>query len=146
MSLEEFVSSPPYKEVDNDQTRRIAGVDPEIAECTTATLRAAQENLRRDFSVFGATERLDETLVLLKRKLGWSRDVLSYPKNVNPTRPPTASLSPEVINAVRKRNELDFELWQYATRLLDKAIVAEGRGFQDDLQSYKALQSVSAVS
>lgn len=139
MSLEEFVASPPFKEVDNDQTRRIAGVDPEIGGCTNETLRAAKENLRRHFSVVGVTERFDETLVLLKRKFNWQRDVISYPRNVNAARTPTASLSSEVIAAIRERNELDFELWQYAVRLLDEAIAAEGAGFQAELERYKSL-------
>lgn len=146
MSLEEFASSPPFKEVDNDQTRRIAGVDPPIGECTTKDLRAAQENLRRHFSVVGVTERFDETLVLLKRRLGWTRDVLSYPRNVNPAKPPTASLSGEVIDAVRKRNELDFELWEYATELLDKSIAAEGNEFRDDLERYNALRVNESIA
>ncbi len=140
MSLEEFVSTPPYKEVDNDQTRRIAGVDPEIGGCTMAILRAAQENLRRDFSVVGVTERFDETLVLLKRKLKWERKILSYPRNTNVARPSTDSLTQEVMNAVRERNELDFKLWQYADQLLDEAIAAEGKEFGEELEKYKSLR------
>ncbi len=46
MSIEEFVATPSFKEMDNDQTRRIAGVDPAIGGCTSATLLAARENLR----------------------------------------------------------------------------------------------------
>ena len=146
MSLEEFVRSPPFKEVDNDQTRRIAGVDPRIGECTNETLRMAEENLRRYFAVVGTTERFDETLTLLKRRLGWTRDVLSYPRNVNPRRQPTASLSPQVIDAIRERNQLDWALWQYATRLLDEAIAAEGAEFHEELERYRALQLTAATA
>jgi hypothetical protein len=146
MSLAEFVRSPPFKEVDNDQTRRLAGVDPEIGGCTNETLRAAKENLRRHFAVVGTTERFDETLVLLKRKLGWQREIISYPRNVNASRMPTASLSPEVIAAIRQRNELDFELWQYATRLLDEAVATEGASFQTELESYQSLSRAQLQS
>lgn len=137
MSLEEFASHPPYREVDNDQTRRIAGVNPDIGDCTEATLRAAQENLRRHFSVVGVTERFDETLVLLKLRLGWRRDVLSYPKNTNPERPPTAALARETVAAIERRNELDFKLWRFAEQLLDEAIAAEGAAFRTELESYR---------
>ncbi|HEV7905167.1 MAG TPA: sulfotransferase family 2 domain-containing protein, partial [Pyrinomonadaceae bacterium] len=143
MSLEEFVRSPPFKEVDNDQTRRLAGVDPEIGACTHETLRAAKENLRRHFSVVGTVERFDETLVLLKRRLGWTREIISYPRNVNAARQPTASLSPEVLAAVLKRNELDFELWQYAAQLLDEAIAGEGAEFYAELERYNSLRAAS---
>lgn len=119
MSLEEFARKPPFREVDNDQTRRIAGVNPPVGECTPATLDLARENLRRHFDVVGTTERMDETLAQLKVKLGWNRDVVSIPRNVNIERPKSSLLTPEAVDAIRARNELDFELWRYASELLD---------------------------
>ena len=50
-SIEEFVAHPSIKEVDNDQTRRIAGVDPAVGGCTNAMLLKAMENMRRHFAV-----------------------------------------------------------------------------------------------
>ncbi len=138
MTLDEFMDQPPFKEVDNDQTRRIAGVDPPIGECDRAMLEQAKEHLRRHFSVVGTTERFDESLLLLKRKLGWNKEIISYPRNVNTARPETRSLSPKTIEAIRKRNELDLELWEYASQLLDEAILAEGSGFRDELERYKS--------
>jgi hypothetical protein len=139
MSLEEFARTPPFKEVDNDQTRRVAGVNPPVGGCTRATLAAARENLRRHFAVVGTTERMEETLALLNVKLGWSREVVSYPRNVNAARPAAASLTPEAAEAVRARNELDCELWRYASELLDAGISAEGQRFHDELARCKAL-------
>lgn len=141
VSLEEFASSPPFKEVDNDQTRRIAGVDPAVGQCTTANLRTAQEHLREHFAVVGVTERLDETAVLLKRRLGWTKDAFAEAKNVNPVRPPAELLSPPALAAVRARNEFDLELYEFATRLLDEAVLAQGPGFRDDLARYRAARS-----
>lgn len=138
MSLEEFASEPPFKEVDNDQTRRIAGVNPKVGALTTAHLEAAKENLRRHFAVVGITERMDETLVLLKRKLDWTKEIFSYPKNVNPHKPSTNQLSPENIKAILKRNELDFELYDYAAQLMDGAIATEAAEFYDELAQYQA--------
>lgn len=119
MSLEEFARNPPFREVDNDQTRRIAGVNPPVGECTRATLDLARENLQRHFDVAGTTERMDETLAQLRVKLGWNRDVVSFPRNVNAARPQSSTLTREAIEAVRARNELDYELWSYASELLD---------------------------
>ncbi len=141
MSLEQFASSPPFKEADNDQTRRLAGVDPEIGGCTSEHLRAAQENLRKHFSVVGVTERLDETFILLKRNLNWTKEIASYPRNVNPNKPLTNSISPEIRKAIRKRNELDCELHQYANKLMDEAIAGEGSEFYNELEQYKKLSS-----
>ena len=124
MSLEAFARKPPFREVDNDQTRRIAGVDPPVGECTQATLDLARENLRRHFDVVGTTERMDETLAQLKVKLGWNREVVSFPRNVNTERPKSSSLTPGAVAAIRARNELDYELWRYASELLDAGISA----------------------
>lgn len=137
MSLEEFAASPPFREADNDQVRRIAGADPEIGGCTEATLEAAKENLRRHFAVVGVTERFDETLVLLDRRLGWTREVASYPRNVNPARRPTDSLPRSVVDAIRARNGLDAELHRFAGEWMDEAIAAEGPGFRHDLARYR---------
>jgi hypothetical protein len=141
MSLDEFAASPPFREADNDQVRRIAGVDPEIGACTPAMLEAAKENLRRHFAVVGVVERFEETLVLLNRRLGWTKEVASWPRNVNPARRPTASLSPSTIDAIRARNALDGELHRFAREWMDDAIAAEGPAFGDDLARYRELAS-----
>ena len=119
MSLEEFARKPPFREVDNDQTRRIAGVNPPVGECTQATLDRARENLRSHFDVVGTTERMDETLAQLKVRLGWNREVVSFPRNVNTARPSSSVLTREAVAAVRARNELDYDLWRHASELLD---------------------------
>lgn len=119
MSLEEFARKPPFREVDNDQTRRIAGVNPPVGECTQATLDLARENLRSHFDIVGTTERMEDTLARLNVKLGWNREVVSYPRNVNTERPKSSLLTPEAVAAIRARNELDYELWRHASQLLD---------------------------
>ena len=139
MSLEGFAASPPFKEADNDQVRRVAGMDPETGGCTEATLEAAKENLRRHFAVVGVTERFDETLVLLNRRLGWTKEVAYYPRNVNPDRKPTASLPRSTLDAIRARNALDVELHRFASRWMDETIAAEGPAFHEDLARYRAL-------
>lgn len=120
MTLDEFVAAPPFREVDNDQTRRIAGVDPEIGGCTPAMLRAAKENLRR-FAVAGTIERLDETAARLQRTFGWQGPAVCHLRNVNLERPAASSLPRATIAAIRRWNELDEELWRYASELMDGA-------------------------
>ncbi len=121
ISLDQFVAEPPFREIDNDQTRRIAGVDPEIGECTPEMLATAKENLRR-FAVVGTIERLDDTLALLRRRFGWRSPFVSEPRNVNPDRPPLSTLPAATVAAIRARNELDWELWRYASELMDEEL------------------------
>jgi hypothetical protein len=138
MTLEEFIDSPPFREVDNDQTRRIAGEEPELGGCTEALLEKAKENLRRHFSVAGVTERFDETLVLLKRTHGWAKGLLYYPKNTNPDRPPTETLPEALREAIRRRNWLDDQLHHFVNTLLDERIAAEGPDFWDEVRELRA--------
>lgn len=139
MSLEEFAADPPFREADNDQVRRIAGVDPPLGGCTRETLERARENLRRHFSVVGTVERFDETLVLLDRRLGWTREVPSRPRNVNPDREPAAALPRAALEAIRGRNELDAELHRWAGEWMDRAIAEEGPAFREALARRRAL-------
>lgn len=144
MTLEEFVIKAPYSEIDNDQTRRISGLDPDIGKCTKATLKVAKENLRKHFSLVGVTERFNETLILLKRNLGWEQEILYYPKLVNKNRPSASSLPKQTLDAIRERNELDIELYEFANSLLDEAIALQDSSFDDELQAFESsLQSQS---
>lgn len=119
VTLDDFVVTPALKEVDNDQTRRIAGVDPGIGECTEEILRVAKNNLREHFTVVGVTERFEETLALLRRKLAWSRAVQSFPRNVNDRRPKREAIPRATLDAIRNRNALDLELYAFANHLMD---------------------------
>jgi hypothetical protein len=143
MTLNEFVRTPPFAEVDNDQTRRIAGVHPPIGGCTRETLNIARDHLRRHFAVVGTTERFNATLAMLNLRLGWNRSVASYPRNVNPERLAADELPREALDAVRERNELDYDLWQFASQLLDEAIADEPR-FRGQLTRLETVSQITA--
>ena len=137
VSIEEFARRPPFKEVDNDQTRRVAGVDPPVGACTADDLERAKAHLREHFAVVGTTERLAETVVLLDRAFGWGRAVASYPRNVNADRPAVDALPAAAVEAVRERNALDVELHAYAESLLDEAVEAGGGALQRELAAFR---------
>jgi hypothetical protein len=134
MSLAEFLDSPPYREVDNDQTRRISGLEPALGGCTRETLERAKENLRQHFTVAGVTERFDETVLLMKRRLGWTKDVLYYPKNTNPDRPPADTIPPATRDAILRWNELDAELYRFVSGRLDEMLSAQDASFREELR------------
>ncbi len=140
MSLHEFVTNPPFREVDNDQTRRVAGEEPQLGRCTTAMLKRAKQNLRQHFSVVGVTERFDETLMLLKQTFGWTKSLSYYPTNQSGIRPTTSSLPPETLDAVRERNELDLKLYCFAQELLGEAIAKQDEAFHDELAAFQTSQ------
>jgi hypothetical protein len=137
MTLDEFITSLELRETDNDQTRRIAGLEPPFGRCTEKTLARAKGNLVRNFSVVGVTHRFDETLVLLKRLLNWG-DLYYLPGLVNKARPSRSGISAATINQIAARNSLDGELFKFAEMLLDEAITAQSPDFADELKAFKA--------
>lgn len=140
MSLEDFAKNPPYREIDNDQTRRVAGINRAIGEVTETDLEKAKANLRQYFAVVGTTERFDETLVLLKQKLNWTKEIPSYPRNV--TGKKAEKLTDSDIKAIENRNLFDLELHRFANQLMDEMIQKQGEIFGELLQKQRTLNAV----
>ena len=69
----------------NNQVKRIAGV-PEEASCheynNEATYLKARENIEHHFAFVGLANRFDEGLVLLKNRLGLSKELVYVRRNV----------------------------------------------------------------
>ena len=122
VSMEEMLSRFRLRELDNDQTRRIAGREPAYGRCTRELLDLALTNLEESFSLVGVTERFDETLALAEVELGW-RDAHEYwVINVNDAYPATEPVDPATAEAIRAYNALDVELYEFARELMDRMI------------------------
>jgi len=141
MSLEQFANDCPYREIDNDQTRRIAGINPEPGKCSEQDLERAKENLCKHFAFVGITERFDETLALLKLKFNWTKNVSSYPRNVNADKKQSDINMEPGIKAVKNRNLYDIQLYNYANQLMDEMIALQGPAFSQALWQQKELNS-----
>jgi Galactose-3-O-sulfotransferase len=133
MGIEEYIRSGISLEMDNSQTRAIAGdLSTPYGECTDAMLDTAKANIERDFAVVGLTERFDETLVLLQKTFGWSK--LHYVRaNVAPHSP--IELSDEANALIKEHNRLDDELYRFASERFDAAI-ATYPSFAEDLARF----------
>jgi hypothetical protein len=137
-------------ETDNGQLRLLTGHidDIEIGGCTRQLLDQAKNILRKYFMVVGSSERFDESLLLMKRKLGWNRLPVYQKRNVGAPRPP--ELPKQVLDTIRKHNELDCELYEWASDRLQQELQRED--IQGELskfqtansmyQSYKGLQRI----
>jgi hypothetical protein len=97
-------------------------LDPALDRWSNAsTLEKAKENLVRNFSFVGVTDRFAESLVLLKHLFGWRfSSYSSYRKSRN--RPKRESLDPAIMAAVEKRNEFDRALYEFGKRMFAEAI------------------------
>lgn len=138
--FQDFVTSDKYREAYNDQTRRIAGIEPGLGGGGRAVLEQAKENLRRHFSLVGTMERFDETLVLLKRRFRWEKDIGYYPERQNPTRPRVAALPHSVLAEIRERNALDYELYEFANAMLEEEVTSAGPEFRRDVEALRTAQ------
>ena len=154
MSLADYMAYG-MTELDNGQTRRIAGsISSTIpfGKCTPELLEIAKKNIDEKFLLIGLTERFDEFLLLLGRSLGL-KQILYTRSNVNTRKPGSKQITEVDRASVLKHNQLDLELYRYAAEKFDRLIESFGEPFQSELelfqasnQQYAELQSTLARS
>ncbi len=114
MSLRDFVGGLLPAELDNGQTRFLAGqMDLPIGHVNPETLELAKQNLTRTTTTFGITEYFDSSLTVFQRKFGWS-DIEYERKNVGFNRPTENPCDDEVRELITQTNLYDLELYQWA--------------------------------
>jgi hypothetical protein len=85
-----------------------------------ALLETAKANLETSFTVVGCTQRYDEMLLLLRRRLGFDR-IHYLRQNVGEKHVQRADVPADVLAGIERHNELDRELHGFAGRLMDRA-------------------------
>jgi hypothetical protein len=150
MGLEDFVRDPAGP-ADNLQTRLISGrrwgdmisrgSDGHLkpTRLGSETLEEAKQNLER-FLVVGLTERFDESVILVRRALGWKLPMYAI-RNATKSRPDEPP-APEVVELIRERDQLDVELYGYACDLFSAAVSRHGPSFRRELAAFKALNRI----
>ena len=89
-----------------------------FGEVTDEMLERAKENLGR-FRCVGLAERFDESLVLLKRRIGY-QNILYDDQRVNTSRPRGAGVPEELRTAAEHANSFDRELYRHAVAQFEK--------------------------
>jgi len=125
---------------DNLQTRMLSGLAEPFDDVTDEMLEQAKENLDTGFAAFGLTDRFDESLVLLKHRLGL-RSVMYVSKRLTTTRPRTAESKAELTPVAERFNAYDIELYRWAAKRFDETIAQQGTDFAVDLAALKAAVS-----
>jgi len=99
---------------DNLQTRLLSGVGNTIpfGECSTKMLEQAKQNIEKYFAVVGLTETFDDSILLMRQKLGWGLPVYWY-QNKTTKRPRKEEHPSEAIDVIREYNKLDLELYDF---------------------------------
>lgn len=136
MSLSNFAASG-FAITSNYQTRLISGLMNDSEEA----LVAAKYNLGLPDTIFGLTERFDESLILFKNRLGW-KSVVYAKRNVTRSRPKRQEVSDEVIRLIENHNSLDIELYKFAKRRFDEVIRKQGPSLQNEVRNLQRLSEI----
>ena len=116
-TLEDFVRR--YQR-ENVQSKIVAGSDYDVP-CTREIVETAKQNLRRHFSVVGLSERLEESLALMKLRFGWR--LSSYSSfNVTRRRPKKGDLPKATLDLIREKNAFDIELYECGREIFENAV------------------------
>lgn len=131
-------------QVQNTQTRIISGIGGTYQilgyekPLTSLDLKRAKANIKKHYLLVGLFERFDETMVLLKRALGWRmRDIFYRRQNVGNNRPAVDKVAGHIINDIERYNQLDFELYEYAKQLFEKRIAEQDSSFGRELLLFR---------
>ncbi len=118
-TLEDFVRN---SRRENIQCRLVAGARYEDP-CTRAMVERAKHNLRQHFSVVGVSERLEESLALMKLRFGWRLNFYSS-FNVTRSRPKKRDLPQTTLDLIQEKNALDMEFYAYGRQIFEAAVKA----------------------
>ncbi|MDH3602548.1 MAG: sulfotransferase family 2 domain-containing protein [Candidatus Tectomicrobia bacterium] len=114
-----------------------AGTQPPFEPLPENALQRAKDNLRNHFVVVGLTERFDESLLLMKRRLGWNKHLFYARRNVVLRSASDRDVPPETLERIVEHTRLDAELVRFSAALLDEAVREEGEAFQIELRKLR---------
>jgi hypothetical protein len=145
MTLKEFIRSDHPASRPNAQTSMIAGVSPG-EDAPEEVLQHAKNNIHDHFAVAGITERFDETIMLIKRRLGWPRYPYYVTSRVGKSSA-SAGKSPsqreylddETRQLIAQENALDVELYKWVRHRFDDEVSSLGAEFQREVRDFQAL-------
>lgn len=139
MSVADFAESGLNYATDNVAVRRISGIGESVpfGNCTAAHLDLAKTNLDTYFAVAGIMERFDESLLLMRATLGWTRQPYYVTRNVSSAKIEKNQLGEKELDRIRALNWADLQLFQYVTERLERQIQALGPTFGEQVQKFK---------
>ncbi len=127
LGLAGFVQERVSKALDNGQLRYLSGVeDTPFGACTEEMFEAALAHLEQRFVAVGLVEAFDDSILLMRRALGWRMPVY-MPLNVSKHRVADEKVSPETFALLREYNRFDLRLYDYARQRFLVSVEADGK-------------------
>lgn len=122
ISLEGFLAlEGAFGEIENQQTKLLAGKFAPDDRCTADILEQAKDNLDR-FFIVGLTEQYDKSLRVFSNLFGWENADVIY-ANVTPVRPRRHEVSQSILDKIREYNFYDIGLYSFAQKMLEEQVV-----------------------
>lgn len=151
-SLEDFVQT--YRGAQNSLTKFLSGmrlkiqlldsnVNVDCEQCSPEMLELAKDNLKKHFVVTGLVERFDETLILLKRALGWDIPPYYFKTNVSKARSTKDSISRETLDLIERFNEFDIQLYEHAKEKFEELVNRQDSSFEGEIKDLKLANELS---
>ena len=113
MSLKDYMLSRSDWQVNNHQTRMIAGnVGPEYGACNEEVLERAKNNIINYFHFVGLAEQFDRSILAMSKSLGWRTP---FYKSLNRTnkRINQETIDEDVKDLIRNENRFDLQLYDF---------------------------------
>ena len=96
------------------------------------------EFLDNEFRLVLVLERFEESLVLMKRYLGWQMaDIVHIPTNTRQHL--TVNLTEKQKIKHKHTCFLDYAIYNFFSQVLDQKVQAEGPGFQDEVRYFRSV-------
>ena len=138
-SIAEYARNEEFGRPDNMQVRYVTGAGTD-GRMTADDLERAKIALCARYACFGLTERFDESLVLLRRALGWG-PLYYLEQNVTASRPPLAEIPGEALEIFARKYSLDAELHAFARQEFARRVAALGNALGRELAALRGLSA-----
>ncbi len=148
MTFEEFLTFEKIPtNVDNGLVRSISGTDSAaFGTINQEMLQTAKANIESHFAVAGLTSRFDESILLMKEKLGWKHLPFYRRINVTQKRLRKTDFSENQIELLKERNRYDVELVEWATQRLHSQLTQINPPIDQQLSEFQKLNANYANS
>jgi hypothetical protein len=149
MTLEDYATCGKFKEVDNLQTRMIAGIEITdrfpAGRCDETVFEQALANLEQLFCCVGVQDLFDESVLLFHEMCAWTVAPFYRSHRVNATRPRNREISDELRRAAEQANRFDVRLYWLIRGAVAAAVEARGDEFQHRLGDFRSRNEVWAA-
>jgi len=138
MSMSDFVESEMSSTLGKLYIQFISGIRTlSYWEYSEEALNATKLRLQEFFPIVGILEKLDESLLLMKRAYGWKTPY--YVKENTTKNKPEVTHTDKDMEIIRKVSRMDRELYAHVDNMLEATINEQGADFYDDLEAFRIL-------